>query len=281
MYPTILSYAATDTAATISGLSNGTGYSVRVRAETSQSGEWSPIAGPFTPVAPPRPVILAPAQTQPATSTNDTVAPLLTAVMPRPLTTMSITSLTGPSQVTVTSDGRIELQPTQTVALIDGQPVQAAVSVSGAQVTVETESTSMAIDFGTSAVSASSSTVLQGSEIAFNGEGFAAGSPVVTWIQSDPIKIGTSKVSHDGAVDDTVTIPEHIDPGQHTIQVNGLDAQGRVVSLIYGVEVQSVDAPQPATATPINWQLLLGALIALVIVLLAVFLTVVLRRRNH
>ncbi len=278
---TTLSYSATDTAATISGLSNGTGYSVRVRAETSQSGEWSPIAGPFTPVAPPRPVILTPAPTQPATTSSDTVAPLLTSVMPRTLTTTSITSLTGPSQVTVTSDGRIELQPAQTVALIDGQPVQAAVSVSGAQVTVETESTSMAIDFGTSAVSASSSTVLQGSEIAFNGEGFAAGSPVVTWIQSDPIKIGTSNVSHDGAVDDTVTIPETIVPGQHTIQVNGLDTQGRVVSLIYGVEVQSVDPPQPATASPLNWQLLFGLLIAVLIALLAVFAIVVLRRRSR
>lgn len=244
-----LSFGASVTSATLSGLINGTGYFVRVRAETGQSGEWSPVAGPFTPVAPPAPVIAPRATTPTAPSTStDVLAPLLTSVMPRSLTTTTITSLTGPSKVTVTEDGRIELQPTQSVALIDGQPVEAAVQFSDSSVRIKTESTSLQLDFGSSAPtpgasSATSATTLQhGTTISFTGDGFGTGTPVVTWIQSDPIKLSETVTSQAGKVNDRVKIPASIAEGEHTIQVNGLDASGRVVSIIYGVQVTAQSA---------------------------------------
>lgn len=282
-----LSYGANDTTAALTGLTNGTGYFVRVRAETTQPGEWSPVAGPFTPVAPPAPVIgprvLAP--TAPA-ATSDVIAPLLTAVMPRSLTTTSITSLTGPSQVTVTEDGRIELQPTQSVALIDGQPVDATVQINNSSVNIKTDSTSLQLDFGSTAQSSASAstatTLQQGTTISFTGDGFGATTPVVTWIQSDPVKLSEAEVSRAGTVTDKVKIPSSIAAGEHTIQVNGLDTAGRVVSLIYGVEVTAtaLAAESPSTPAAVITQLWFWMLLLVVVAILA-WVSIRLIRRRH
>lgn len=205
--------------------------------------------------------------------------------MPRSLTTSTITSLTGPSQVTITEDGRIELLPTQTVALVDGQPVDANVSVSGNQVSVRTNSTRLALDFGgqttdsTASGASSASTVVHGTTISFTGDGFGAESPMVTWIQSNPIKLSEAVSSATGSVSDDVRIPASIEPGEHTIQVNGLDADGRVVSIIYGVQVESADAQPIASPADTTWQLWLWPLLGLMGLLLLVVLIVVLRRR--
>ena len=142
--------------------------------------------------------------------------------------------------MTITEDGRIELVPTQTVALVDGQPVDATVSVSGSAVMVKTDTTSLALDFGGSSPTprASSSTgIVQGDSFSFTGNGFTAGSPVVTWIQSDPIKLSETLSADSGRVKDKIVLPEEILPGEHTIQVNGLDVNGQIVSIIYGVSV--------------------------------------------
>lgn len=256
---TSVSRGAGDSSATISGLTNGVGYLFRIRAETTQAGEWSPVAGPLTPVAPVQPVTLSAPEPVPAAMTNstpDVFAPLFSSVMPRSLATTSVTSLTGPSEVIITEDGRIELQPMQTVALVDGQPVNATVSVSGNSVSVSTESTSLALNFGESTsdggdtqANASTSSLVQGESFTFEGDGFTAASPVVTWIQSTPIKLSEAVSTQEGLVSDEVTIGANIEPGQHTIQVNGMDVNGRVVSIIYGVDVQLLDAPMTAEET--------------------------------
>lgn len=205
--------------------------------------------------------------------------------MPRSLTTSTITSLTGPSQVTITEDGRIELLPTQTVALVDGQPVDANVSVSGNQVSVRTNSTRLALDFGgqttdsTASGASSASTVVHGTTISFTGDGFGAESPVVTWIQSNPIKLSEAMSSASGSVTDEVRIPRSIEPGEHTIQVNGIDSSGRVVSIIYGVQVEAANAQQPTSQSTQTWQLWLWPLSGLIVLVLLIVLIVLLRRR--
>lgn len=283
------SLSAGETSATLTGLTNGTGYFIRVRAETTQSGEWSPVAGPFTPVAPPAPATPVSA-TVSASPQVTAVAPsaLLTSVMPRLLTTSSITSLTGPSQVTITSDGRIELQPTQTVALLDGAPIAADVAISGSKVSISTGETSLAMNFGSSsgaptqATGSATSTLVQGSTIQFTGDGFGADSPVVTWIQSNPVKLGEAVVSAQGRVKDAVKIPASIAPGEHTIQINGLDAAGHVVSLIYGVHVVA-----QSTSATVSGPGGLTALLAqpwlwlLVLLLIAVAVLVGMRTRRR
>ena len=178
------------------------------------------------------------------------------------LTTM--TSLTGPSEVTVTSDGRIELQPTQSIALKNGAPVEASVVVSATGVVVQTDTVNLAVQFDAGADNPSTPSMLQGASADVVGEGFAPNSPVVTWIQSTPTKLGTATTSLSGAVSDSFTISSTIEPGPHTIQINSVDAQGNVLSIIYGVEVKpaagsiqplasSVDTPNALGATWMWW----------------------------
>lgn len=250
-----LSYGPSVTSATLSGLMNGTAYSVRVRAETTQPGAWSPVAGPFTPVAPPQPAVrTAPA---PTASTPSTIASLLSSsVMPVLPTNVTITPLTGPKAVKITEDGRIELRPNQSVALVDGQPVQALVSLKAGQLQVQTETTQLSLGFGSPGNSSgsigapqtngSAATVTHNTAIDLAGSGFSPEVPVVTWIQSDPIKLSEAVSSAAGSVNDTIVIPDSIELGHHTIQINSIDANGRVVSIIYGIEVT---AENSVTAT--------------------------------
>lgn len=115
--------------------------------------------------------------------------------------------------------------------------------------------------------------------MSFTGDGFGAESPVVTWIQSNPIKLSEVVTSSSGTVTDDVSIPASIEPGQHTIQVNGLDASGRIVSIIYGVQINAMDAQSTTTQNLTSWQLWLWPLAALMMLVLLVVLIVVLRRR--
>lgn len=278
---TSLSYGADVTSATITGLRNGTSYYARVRAETDRAGDWSSVAGPFAPVAPP--VVTTPS----ATANYDFLRQLVMPVAP---TGTVLTSLTGPSTVTVLSDGRIELTPTQSLALRDGQPVTASVELNSSGLSVQTGTVSIGLNFATvtqTEASASGTSVLQQGQTAqLTGTGFAEGTPVVGWIQSDPIKIGEAMV-FGGAVSGEFTIPSDIEPGQHTIQVNGIDTQGAVVSIIYGVEVQETPdvvetvgagaLAEPGSLTA-NWIWWLGAIFLLLIILTAVIL---IRRRQQ
>lgn len=287
---TTLSYGTGDASAVLSNLTNGSSYYVRVRAETSQSGDWSPVAGPFVPVAPIAPIV----RTVPV-APNSVLAPapvvsptmLLSQVMPLSLATKSITSLTGPSSVTITKDGRIELTPTQSVALINGKPVDAAVVVNNGTVQVQTESTTMALTFGststttpsTEANALATSTLVHGATIVLSGTGFGTDSPVITWIQSNPVKLSEAVATSDGMVNDQIVLPNVIAPGHHTIQVNALDAQGRVVSVIYGVDVaeQTADVVDTVYVFETGWYWFFSG----VAMTLAVVFVVVVVRRNR
>ena len=234
---TSVSTPATTTSVTITGLRNGSSYFARVRAETGRSGDWSPVAGPFTPVAPPAPpaapVVVAPNYDY-----------LRINIMPVAVAGTVLAPLTGSGSITVQPDGRIELAPTQSVALRDGQPIAATVNVTDTGLAVQTETVAVALSFSTGTSSASAegaTTVLAGASAELSGSGFAEGSPVVGWIQSDPVKIGEA-VAAGGQVTGEFVIPASIEPGEHTIQINGVDAAGSVVSIIYGVQVEA--APQ-------------------------------------
>ena len=278
---TSVSTPATTTSVTITGLRNGSSYFARVRAETGRSGDWSPVAGPFTPVAPPAPpaapVVVAPNYDY-----------LRINIMPVAVAGTVLAPLTGSGSITVQPDGRIELAPTQSVALRDGQPIAATVNVTDTGLAVQTDTVAVALSFSTGTSSASAegaTTVLAGASAELSGSGFAEGSPVVGWIQSDPKKLGEAIVA-DGKVVGTFTIPAELEPGAHTIQINGVDASGSVVSIIYGVNVSA--APQVmetvgagAMAEPgalaSAWMWALGAIFLVLVILTAVF---ALRRRR-
>jgi len=54
---------------------------------------------------------------------------------------------------------------------------------------------------------------------------------MVAWIFSTPQKIGTIPVSDDGEYSTEMNLPEALDIGEHTIQVNGITSDGSIRSL--------------------------------------------------
>ncbi|HLP22845.1 MAG TPA: fibronectin type III domain-containing protein, partial [Microbacteriaceae bacterium] len=256
---TRLSFGPSVASAVITGLTNGTPYFARVRAETDMPGEWSPIAGPFVPVAPP--VAVIPPSLAPNSPTTTVSRTLLDSVMPVALTSTTLSSLTGPSGVTITTDGRIELQPTQSLALKNGVPLNATVTLTDSGFIVTTDTVRLALAFDSTTDHALTAQLAQGSQAEMTAAGFTPGSPVVTWIQSTPTRLGTATTDVAGVAQGSFSIPESIEPGPHTIQVNGVDLRGDVVSIIYGVEVQprtdtvvsSTSDDTPVNPFPVSW----------------------------
>jgi cobalamin biosynthesis Mg chelatase CobN len=164
----------------------------------------------------------------------------------------------------VTSDGRIELQPTQSIALLNGAQTPATMQTTGSSLTVSAADVTFQVDFSVSA-----GVLSQGSQLTISGEGFQPNTPLVTWLQSSPIKIGESISTGSGDQDLVGSIPADVSAGEHTLQLNGVNAQGHVVSVTYGVTVAASEhsSEQPAWVMPL-W------LIALAVVLLLAFLVI-------
>jgi len=233
------SSAATE--AIITGATNGLTYFARVRAETDRHGEWSTVLGPIRPAAPVIPVVsTTPARTissspvvtvrqVPANPLAITDWSILQNVMPIPIAVGTIANT--PAQVT--SDGRIELQPSTSVILVNGQAAPSAVlTEQGSTAIAQNGSIQFNLVFPSNAGLAQ-----LGDVINFSGAGFTPGSPIVVWIQSTPTKLKEEVTDSSGSESTQFKIPSNLTPGKHTLQINGVDAQGNVVSFAYGITV--------------------------------------------
>jgi LPXTG-motif cell wall-anchored protein len=69
------------------------------------------------------------------------------------------------------------------------------------------------------------------------GEGFQAGSEVDVWLFSSPIYLGQLPVNGSGTFSGLLPLPA-IEPGSHTLQVNGISSDGKVRSANLGVIVK-------------------------------------------
>ncbi|MDN4480370.1 fibronectin type III domain-containing protein [Demequina muriae] len=74
-----------------------------------------------------------------------------------------------------------------------------------------------------------------------SGSGFAPGSTVDVWLLSEPFLLGEVTANEDGSFSAMFALPEGVDLGAHTIQVNGLSAAGDSVSVNTGITI--VEAP--------------------------------------
>lgn len=276
------------TTATLISLSNGADYFIRVRAETqvlpgtpdeAGLGEWSDVFGPVRPRAPyvpPPPVVLIPAlpalleplSPQPATSStlfgpaSTTLAPVQVpeavteavsgVVMPQQLTLEVVAELAA-AGVTVTPTGQIELAPEQSVAIMGGELVEAAVELNQGSLQVQAGDLALQIQFpavdgfaSQAAAAASAATLKRDETLGVTGSGFAPETPIAVWIQSDPVKLGESLVTASGQFAMEIAIPSEIPVGHHTLQLNGISASGKVFSFAYGVVVEA----QPSEVSP-------------------------------
>jgi hypothetical protein len=74
--------------------------------------------------------------------------------------------------------------------------------------------------------------------IGVDGDGFAVGTQVEVWLFSMPTFLGYALVDADGNFASTFEIPDYITLGDHTIQLNGIDASQQVRSTSLHVTVE-------------------------------------------
>jgi LPXTG-motif cell wall-anchored protein len=88
------------------------------------------------------------------------------------------------------------------------------------------------------------SSVLWGSKLDVNGQGFDPGSEVTLTLHSDPVVLGTVTAGDDGRFATTVTIPM-VEPGDHVLTAEGVDALGQPLALDATVTVSAVNGTNP------------------------------------
>jgi LPXTG-motif cell wall-anchored protein len=79
----------------------------------------------------------------------------------------------------------------------------------------------------------------------FDGFGFMPGTLVHFWIFSEPVYLGSLVVAPDGTFDGSLFLTG-IDPGEHTLQLNGTSFDGQDRSANLGVIVTTDADPLPA-----------------------------------
>jgi len=85
-------------------------------------------------------------------------------------------------------------------------------------------------------------------KIQTSGTGFQASSEAHVWVLPGEVFVGTLTVDADGNFSGALDLPEGIALGDHTVQVNGVTADGTARSLNVGIKVVSA-AVLPATGS--------------------------------
>ena len=87
--------------------------------------------------------------------------------------------------------------------------------------------------------------------ISINGQGLRPNSVAVAWVFSEPRRLGDVRVAADGSFSAKFSMPKGLPEGDHTTQVNGVDANGGVRSFNLAIEVVAVETPSiiPAAMT--------------------------------
>jgi hypothetical protein len=91
-----------------------------------------------------------------------------------------------------------------------------------------------------------------GGFVIFSGTGFEPNTEVVVWIFSDPRQLGKVMTDAEGNFSGELALPEDLEVGEHTLQLNGLSDEGETRSLAVGVELLSTENPDS------NWIAWLG-----------------------
>jgi hypothetical protein len=110
-----------------------------------------------------------------------------------------------------------------------------------------------------------------------DGFGFMPGTLVHFWLFSDPVYLGSLPVAADGTFDGSVFLTD-IDPGEHTLQVNGVSFDGQDRSANLGVIV-TADASPATLPTAGSRRSVDLMVLAFSLAMLGLLITV--RRRSH
>lgn len=282
---------------TVSGLTAGSGATVTVRAAVSgyqtmsATVTGSSIAPTTTTAAPALEIVVtAPTTTVPpvGTSSQTTVVPVIRAAKD---STGTATGPTVPAVTTTTVAAAVTTTvvpaprvPTvaagQAAATVDGAEQNATVQRIDNQVVVTAGPINATVgvvgrDGNTAPLDGDGNVRLkEGDRIRIKVAGFEPGSEVEAWLFSVPTRLGTAKVTADGTVTATFTLPSATPVGAHRIAIVARTTDGKPATLALGIMVGEYDGGGGVAgwviATPIAMA-----------VLLAVFIPTTLRRRRR
>lgn len=177
--------------------------------------------------------------------------------------------------------------PGTSIATNAGVPEQVTVSAVEDQklAVVEGEGWSMAIGVLSedgavqSAEGGASITLVRDESAQVSGDGFMPGTRADVWLFSDPTLLGTVTIDDEGRFDGEVNIDGRvIAVGEHTLQLQGVGADGYVRAANMGVTVGDANVAAEATAATsltFLWWILLAVLVTLLII------AAVVRRRRR
>ncbi|BDU10507.1 hypothetical protein AINA4_04280 [Aurantimicrobium sp. INA4] len=164
-------------------------------------------------------------------------------------------------------------------ALLDGNEIEAWLSVSEQKVTVQTEQgVLVTLENTTQSTTNGSSLVLNpGSTVAVEAQGYTPNSPLEAWIFSTPARLGSGIADETGAFKGEFPLSSASQLGQHTVVLHGLSTQGEVVTVAIGVKIVAPvsQTPEPESGSD-------SLLFSSVLMFLAVMVTLtvlVMRRR--
>jgi hypothetical protein len=117
----------------------------------------------------------------------------------------------------------------------------------------------------------------RGRSITIAGEGYAPNSIVAVFLFSEPIKLGEIMTDESGSFSGVFEVPEDIEVGDHTVQINGVSPDGELRTVNSAIQVvETADAPSSGSITTAVVIVVIAVLVGL---LLAVFLLLLRRRR--
>lgn len=164
-------------------------------------------------------------------------------------------------------------------ALLDGNEIEAWLSVSEQTVTVQTEQgVLVTLQNTTQSTTNGSSLVLNpGSTVAVEAQGYTPNSPLEAWIFSTPARLGAGIADETGSFKGEFPLSSAAQLGQHTVVLHGLSTQGEVVTVAIGVKIVAPvsQTPEPESGSD-------SLLFSSVLMFLAVMVTLtvlVMRRR--
>jgi hypothetical protein len=177
-------------------------------------------------------------------------------------------SMTTPPNITVSanigSSGRVRVYYTPPTASDGGDPIPVRCSPApGSEFTVGTTTvTCTATDLNgnvrtktfTVTIVADSAAVVPsaptGTTVVVTASGFAANSWAYVSVNSDPTPIGVFQADAQGRITLTLTIPDGLPPGEHTIVVEGFGPDGSVRQFVQPIVVPAAGPAPTTTAAP-------------------------------
>ena len=109
---------------------------------------------------------------------------------------------------------------------------------------------------------------VKGQTLTVSGEGLTPGSTYSAWLFSEPTKLGEGKVGADSKFEKVFFVPQDLATGEHTLQINGINSDKKIVSLTTGViltDVRIIQNVSESDARLVAWAIIFIFLLLFII----------------